>query len=358
VNDTLVAETWSILDSWWDTHLEGAPLATDDRTVQTIDKQWLTSQWPEMDTWWETHASDSLLSNGDGVETVRTIEHGWLTDQWSTLDSWWATSAETGDATAQTLLDELDRSTERWEAGDGPFETDPLGADITSQRDRGPMQPIREEDWSQWLAQLLGPSGEFVRTLFGELDLNAPSEIYREEQLPNDSGTTRRADILVWTGAEGFSIEVKLGDEHYEKTFETAKLTEGKFPRTAWTHVLLLPKDKAGRLDARLDCEIERVDGRRQLKPADAPAVTVLYWEDVTTTLRSLLQAGRVVDDHWAANAYVFCALVEQQVLGFKSRPLLKDVASPDDVIETLATVGMRDTFAQQLSYLRETDAS
>lgn len=311
------ADTWHLLDSWWTGYVKSRRVVTDSDTAQTLDQEWLDSQWYNLDSWWDSYT-------------------------------------EIGHSTALELANILEQSTENWSNADGPFDTDPLNAYATNERFlRGPLQPSREEDWSQWLAQLLHPSAEFVAELFGVDVDQAPDDVWREDQLLNPNGKTRFADILVCYDDRGFSIEVKIADEGYRKTTDTAGLTEQQYDDREWTHVLLLPMSKTNRLKRILNKPIEADDdGQLYLESNESRPISVLYWEDVTESLRSILRRGEAVDDHWAANAYLFCALVEQDILGFKPRPVIERLAAPSNVVDTIQPIIFADTLEKQLTYL------
>lgn len=306
-----------------------------------------------IDSWWAGYVESGMLVTDS--DTARTVNQAWLADQWPRFDIWWDIYTETGHSTALELADVLEQSTENWSNADGPFDTDPLNAYVTNERClRGPLQPSREEDWSQWLAQLLCPFAELVTELFGADVDHAPDDVWREDQLLNPNGKTRFADILVCYDDRGFSVEVKIADEGYRKTTDTVGLIEQQYDGREWTHVLLLPKSKTDRLRAILNTPIETDDdGRLYLDSNESEPIAVLHWEDVTESLRSILRRDAAVDDHWTASAYLFCALVEQQILGFKPRPVIERLAAPSNVVDTIQPIFFADALEKQLTYLR-----
>lgn len=312
-----------------------------------------TTKWSRIDSWWAEYAKSGMVVTDS--DTARVLNRERLTRQWSDLETWWDCYTESGHLTAVKLANTLEQSTEKWRDADGPFDTDPLNAHATNERFlRGPLQPRREEDWSQWLAQLLRPSAEFVAELFGTDVDNAPDEVWREDQLLNSDGKTRFADILVCYDNRGFSVEVKIADEGYRKTTHTAGLVEQQYDDREWTHTLLLPMSKMDRLKEILNATIAvGDDARPYLESSESESIEVLYWEDVTESLRSILRRGAAVDDHWAANAYLFCALVEQRILGFKPRPMIERLATPSNVVDTLQPILFADVLEEQLNYLR-----
>ncbi|WP_416838722.1 hypothetical protein [Haloferax sp. DFSO52] len=148
---------------------------------------------------------------------------------------------------------------------------------------------------------------------------------------------------------------MKLDDENYEKTAEAAKLVEEYYDDLEWSHYLLLPKRKMGRLDTLVEPpRTELPNGRTEIAWNDPGPITVLHWRDVTAAIRTLLYQADIVDDHWAANAYLFCAVAEQQLLDFQPQPMVEQLASPATVIDTVRPVRIAHILDEQLTYLRE----
>ncbi|KAB1189187.1 hypothetical protein GJR98_00660 [Haloferax sp. MBLA0077] len=148
---------------------------------------------------------------------------------------------------------------------------------------------------------------------------------------------------------------MKLDDENYQKTAETAALVEAYYDDLEWSHYLLLPKRKMSRLDAIVEPLLtELPDGRTEIAWDDPGPVTVLHWRDVTTAIRTLLYHADIVDDHWGANAYLFCAVAEQQLLKFQSQPVIEQLAAPATVVNTARPIRIAHTLGEQLTYLRE----
>ncbi|ELZ48850.1 hypothetical protein C464_05550 [Halorubrum coriense DSM 10284] len=147
---------------------------------------------------------------------------------------------------------------------------------------------------------------------------------------------------------------MKLGDENYRKTPETARLIERHYDDVGWNHALLLPKRQRGRLNAVVSPSIdEQADGTREIVWDESGPITVLYWQDVAAAVRAVLQRGDVVDDHWAANAYLFCAAVEQHIAGFQPQPVIDRMVDPSGVVETVRPIVVSDALDEQLTYLR-----
>ncbi|WP_241659137.1 hypothetical protein [Halorubrum salsamenti] len=346
-------DDWARLDPWVDAYLDagsGVSAYGSDRQRVLRDTE---REWEAIDAL--TQTGEEPASSVVCSAALQVTNPGGVTQWWGDLDPWWETFTATGHQTAVEVGELLDRSNELWAASDAPFETDPLAADISgSQGFRGPLRPNGELDWSQWLAQLLQPSAALVSELFDESIEAPPDEVRREVQLPKQNGGWRQADILVRHPEYGVSIEVKLGDENYRKTPETASLIERHFDDVQWDHVLLLPKRQRGRLETIVSPPIEAsADGRREVKWDDPGPITVLYWLDIAAAVRSVLRRGDIVDDHWAANAYLFCAAIEQYVAGFQPQPMIERMVDPAGVVETVRPIAVSGTLDEQLTYLR-----
>lgn len=344
---------WACLDPWWSAYAQTQPVTRNSTSARVLVKEQLIDSWDEMDSWWQEYTDSSTVAQDS--TTARGFVRQGLSETWDELDSWWDVYTETGHATAIELADLLDRSNDAWKQSDGPFDTDPLAADLTTDRlRRGPLQPSTEVRWSQWLAQLLAPSAALVTELFGVEVGQSPEEVLREDQLSKQDGSFRRPDILVCHADQGVSIEVKLGDENYQKTAETARLVERHYDDREWTHALLLPKGKIGRLSSIVEPSVSpRPDGQLQVEWNDPGSISVIHWRDVTAAIRSLLRRGDVVDDQWAANAFLFCAVAEQQLMGFKPQPVIERLAAPATVVDTIQPIKFADTLEEQLTYLR-----
>ena len=344
---------WASLDLWFDAYLRsqgGVETYRPDRerVLREPGREW--------------EAVDAVAQAGLNAKStifcspaLQATNEDRLTEWWTDLDSWWDLFSEAGHENAVQVAELLEKSNELWAASAAPFETEPLAADMTGTRAlRGPIQPSGELDWSQWLAQLLEPSAALVRELFGVPIEEPPNEVLREARLSKQDGGRRRADILVRHPDYGVSIEVKLGDDNYRKTPETAHLVERHYDDVRWDHVLLLPKRQRGRLNAVVSPSIdERADGTREIVWDESGPITVLYWQDVATAVRAVLRRGDVVDDHWAANAYLFCAAVEQHIAGFQPQPMIDRMVNPSGVVETVRPIVVSDTLDEQLTYLR-----
>jgi len=311
----------------------------------------LADCWGRLDSWWQTHENSS--PHVSGADSAWPLVSEWLTDSWTELDPWWDSYAETGHETAIEIAALLSRSNEAWRQSAAPFDTDPLASAVD--RDQGPLLPSNEEDWSDWLAKLLRPSPALVAELFDVPVEQPPDEVVREDRLLKEEGGFRRPDVLVLYPDCGVSIEVKLDDPNYGKTAETARLTERDYPDRKWTHTLLLPKRNTDRLRSIVEPPVRtHSDEGLRIEWESPGPVSVTHWRDVTAALRTLLHRGEAVNDHWAANAYPFCAVAAQQLMGFQPQPVVAQLADPTNVVDTIQPIGFAKTLEKQLTYLRE----
>ena len=123
---------------------------------------------------------------------------------------------------------------------------DPSARDWTSFR---PLRRDPEEDWSDWLAQLIEDSttGGFALALLGKIEHRSTHVDYIPEAVHREvSHEGYRADVVIeWRDASYTHIEVKVGDPGLAKTFETAKKMEMRFGSDRARRsdvVLLLPE--------------------------------------------------------------------------------------------------------------------
>lgn len=317
-------DAWETIDPWWETFMGTRPWILQNNTSRILDRRWKNGPWVELDPWWETYAE------------VRRSDVAELTD----------------------LVEDLDRA---WEESHSRFDTDPLGVDWTEHRDiRGPLRPGQEENWSQWLAHLIRESPrEFRSALFGECFSASPDSVRREVHLPDVDEPDRYADILVFVGDRGVSIEVKIDDLHYEKTTHTAALIERQH-NYDWQHVILLPKYNESFLRQAFKSDFEVYDGGRpQIRSERSDPISVVYWQDVSTVIRNVLRRDVATDPHWEASSYLLCTLIEQQILGFRPSPVVERIATAEDVVHAsqslpVATGGVDE----QIRYLRDTMGS
>lgn len=164
-----------------------------------------------------------------------------------------------------------------------------------------PLRIDREEDWSDWLAHLIETSsGAFVCALFSRVEIErkpyrAP-QVEREVALPE-----RRADIAIHWVTSSIHVEVKVGDQNFGKTIETATQLEQRHSAASWTHHVLLPTEDIGALEKALE---------KSEKPFH-----VITWDNVAVAIRrGLIDAQESV--RWRAFAQAFCGTIEQRLFG------------------------------------------
>jgi hypothetical protein len=225
---------------------------------------------------------------------------------WSPLNRW----TELAQSLIVTHNKERLELLEYWNGLLAEFGGDPSTKDWLNFR---PLRLSREEDWTDWLATLLESSktGHLARLLFSESfddRINwADCTAYREESTPDGH---RRGDlILKWQNHVYAHVEVKVGDTHFDKTFETGHKLKNKF-KTAqkWRNFILLPmKDVENWIKTR-----ERIMAEDELSGQDD--VEQISWNDVAVGLRQSLAHGKE-DTLWRSWAYAFEGNIGQRLL-------------------------------------------
>jgi len=219
----------------------------------------------------------------------------------------------------------------RWEQSNVSFDADPLVADWTeSNPQAGPLRTNQEENWSQWLAHLIrDSSGGYTTDMFNLQFNTVPTRVRCERAYHDEDLHDRRVDILAEFESRGVTIEVKIGDEHYQKTPQTAYLTEKHHQRNLdWAHYLLLPHSKQDVIQQVFGDQMSDPESHRPTITAtgsNACDITVIYWEDVAQTLRRTLLSDTEQSAHWNASAYLFTTLIEEQILRFYALPSLDE---------------------------------
>jgi len=171
-----------------------------------------------------------------------------------------------------------------------------------------PLRLSREEDWSDWLAWLFEKSetGILAETLFGTV-MNCSAAALKLPTIEREVRTEdqeRRADIvLTWKSGKIVDIEVKVGDEQFSKTFETAKKLKSQY------HFILITEEL---LPDWSDIESNHVDG------AHKDQINVILWSNVARGLRRCLWEERE-SLVWRAWAWTFCGVIEQKLLGLRT---------------------------------------
>lgn len=280
------------------------------------------------------------------------------TTTWEPVEEWWERYVEAQRADIDALHSLLKSFEERWKASPTIFDRDPLSIDWSPRvRQAGPMRFV-EKNWSRWLAALLRDSdGPFLEALFGPPFATGSMMVrcertYRDEELHD-----RRVDIVVKDGSVAASVEVKIGDDAYEKTLEAAYLAETNDPTRTWTHTLLLPAYKEDALLDAFEGRVRETDSRYILEPAKTTErpVEVYFWDEVSAALRAVLLEDHESSDHWRSGAFLLTALIEQRIVGCYPIPaverVLTDRVALSDVIR-LQAIDPED----QLEYLRRVE--
>lgn len=225
--------------------------------------------------------------------SVRTVARG--------VPTWDAAGVLIGRASevAEKRRADLEEALSRSDALLLEFGGDPARRDWTRFR---PLRVTREEDWSDWLAHLIecSTSGRFLESLVG---LRVPDATrVRAEREDVLADVARRADVVVLAGASGVTIEVKIEDDDYEKTWETADGIHRKYPQVErWSDFILMPRDL--------------LPAWERVQPALGIEVRTLTWERLASSLRREA-GGRTESAEWRAWALAFCGSIEQQLLG------------------------------------------
>jgi hypothetical protein len=182
-----------------------------------------------------------------------------------------------------------------------------------------PLRLSREEDWTDWLGHLIetSRSGFFGHALLGARGGRAADyafpEVAREKTVVRlcEGGGERRADVVIdWKNGSASQIEVKVGDEEYEKTFETAALIrDSKKETVTWSEYILLR-----------DSAVQDWNEVAERLAPKYPMIKVepITWRQVAVALRRALgQCGETGEDlAWRVWAYSFCGAIEHRILG------------------------------------------
>jgi hypothetical protein len=158
----------------------------------------------------------------------------------------------------------------------------------------------------EMLGQHMGCTAAALRTPKTEREVPTPTR-------------DRRADIVVtWKGGRKTHIEVKVGDENFDKTFDTCRGLHGNATRRVWCDAILIPDASRAAWEAVAEAH------------ADDDQVNVIVWNDVARGLRRSLWSG-VEPVAWEAWAWAFCSAIERQLLGLQEpAPLRSGIGELD----------------------------
>lgn len=179
---------------------------------------------------------------------------------------------------------------------------DPSAVDRTSFR---MLRLAREEDWSDWLAQLIEDSktGSFAKRFFG----GAPGDSFAIKQVRREISTHEgwRADIVIeWKDSSYTHLEVKVGDSSVEKTLDTAEAIQRRFQgqRRRGDFILFLPE------------QCDDWDQRCRQNSNLGSRISALTWIDAARAFRLALRQGGE-SPAWRVWAHAFCGTIEQKLL-------------------------------------------
>lgn len=328
-------------------------ILNNDTGLMVVDAE--SVPWEDVESWWDPYVDTTPFVLWPDLASITNPEV--VAEEWHCVDSWWATDLESQRDALLELHAVLEAAEIAWRESSSRFDSDPLAADwVSGNTTSGPLRTHQEENWSQWFAHLIrtGPS-DFSRTLFGERFDARPRSVEREVYLSAHDAPDRYADILVFYDGWGVSVEVKKGDEHYQKTTHTASLVESQF-REEWNHVLLLPEKKQAALGQSFPGKLSGADAELLIVTDQMRDIEVLYWADVGRAIREVLLSETNTDPHWEASAYLFCTLIEQKLARFIPKPVIDLIIMSSDVVRTSSSVLIgRQDFDEQITYIRDT---
>jgi hypothetical protein len=232
----------------------------------------------------------------DGFQRFASPVRRWT---WTGVGSW----QETLEAGLKLRRAELAERRREWDVALRDLGLrDPSAVDRTGFR---VLRREREEDWSDWLAQLIEDSktSSFAERFFGRASADSFVIKHVHREVPCDEG--RRADIIVeWKDSSYTHVEVKVGDPNLDKTLDTARAIESRFHgrRRRGDFILLLPEQRD---DWEQTCQQNPNLGRR---------ISALTWIDAARAFRCALREGGE-SPAWRVWAHVFCGAIEQQLL-------------------------------------------
>lgn len=172
-----------------------------------------------------------------------------------------------------------------------------------------PLRLNREEGYSYWLAHLIATSesGIFAHLLLGV----APSAFHQPDVRTEVTGNDKyRADIVIFPDkpARPIHLEVKVGDPHLEKTYETGQDLEKTFT-AEFSHFILLA-----------DWQVSDWEHLALNKTAPKEMhITPLIWSEVSWALRKYFVNGHSKENLiWNSVAWSFIGAIEQNLMKFQ----------------------------------------
>jgi hypothetical protein len=196
-------------------------------------------------------------------------------------------------------------------------------------KDFRPLRTSREEDWSDWLAHLLGTSdsGLFAHYLFGRM-ANSSKKPRIDRELHTDQ---YRSDLIIyWSENERSHIEVKVSNRNLEKTIRESEALETKVERegksgVTFDHWILLPRS--------FRPIWHKISVENSLG-GFANKISLVDWHDVARSLRrTLRKPGELVP--WRVWAWTFLAAIHKKPLGHPSSFEFRS-ADPSLVLDAL----------------------
>lgn len=341
---------WLTVDNWWNSYPEVCSSAFPTSTV-TLDPHWMEDTYVDIDAWWEPYVDLAGF-----LDDHPRIGCDAMEDDWMSIEPLWDAYIEARADDVAELNRALSKSNVLWRQQEGSFDADPLSVNHTqAMRSGDPLNPDVEEDWSDWLAQLLRTDiGELHHELFGGEFTAPPRQVEREAHLPNLGSIDRYADILSKHSSEGISIEIKIGDTNFKKTIDTTNLIENQ-RYGEWRHYLLVPEDDLRAVHNSFDNElIDDEERQREVIHSERSRdIELLYWSDVSRALRAILLDETRQSPHWVASAYLLCAQIEQEILEFTSQTTVEQLRAEGNRARSFESVSVViDNLETQVEYL------
>jgi hypothetical protein len=174
-----------------------------------------------------------------------------------------------------------------------------------------PLRLRREEDWSDWLVWFVenSASGRLAAKLFGrKANTCCTPAVERELTIERN-----RHDVQIcWLNGDITTVEVKVGDQDFEKTGPAVEIHSRSNPGTRCDYWILLPP--------------------RDLDRCDVSAVRKIGWDYVAKCLRTCIRYNDELLT-WRVWGRAFVGCIEQDLLGF---PRIDDVNRVQHISELL----------------------